>query len=72
MASAIIEAGSDAFGDMPSCIIVPIISIFFVSLSIIFWISVIVSELGANATSKSKNTFLPRIEIDLELEIKIV
>lgn len=56
---------------MPSCIIVPVLSVLFASISIVLWIGVIVAELGANATEKSKNTFLPRIEIDLTLEIKL-
>lgn len=71
VASAIIEAGSDAFGDMPSAMIIPIFSIVIAVANVILWLTIIVAELGARADQKMVGSFLPKIEVDLDLEIKV-
>lgn len=56
---------------MPSTLIIPIFSILFSTGSVILWMTIIVAEFGARADQKMAGSFLPKIEVDWYLEMKI-
>jgi len=63
IAGNIIEAGSDCFGDLPSAIFVPIISLVGMVLNVWLWVFIMMSIISKSITGKSANTFLPAVSM---------
>jgi len=65
MAACIIEAGCDAFGDIPSALLVPLVSLVMITLNFALWVFIMISILGDNVvtTGKPSATFLPDVTL---------
>lgn len=65
IAGSIMQAGCDAFGDLPSALLIPILSVSAMVLSISFWLFVIISILGSAVTGPSTGelSFTPAVNL---------
>jgi len=59
------QAGCDAFGDLPSALFIPILSVSAMILSISFWLFVIISILGEAVNGPASGTlnFTPNVNL---------
>lgn len=66
IASSIIEAGCDAFGDLPSALLVPIFSLVLIILNASLWIYICMAELSTNVEAPTNGYFMPNVIIYTE------
>lgn len=72
IAGSIIQAGCDAFGDLPSAFLVPIVSIFLMVGVFVFWIYVMMGVVANSISGQYENTFFYHVEMDSTFKFQML